>query len=297
MKILFTGIGGSGVWTMRAEQVAATRAEWKAIPDANRRDAEGMDAVVIVKKIKDRSLSEMKAWGGPLVYDALDFWGQTRRLWRVGPRLRNLEDARTLAKPVLSRIDPDLVLCPTAQMASDLAPLGWPTRLYYHHYDPRLVPARRDDGRIRKRVIYHGRVGHLGIWHVFVWLSCRAHGVDFATCNGPQPLPSDVMFAARRASPWISRRWKSNIKAAIALRMGLPFVAWPEAGYVETHPTALWFKTPLQMHRAIGAALEMEPGAPDDSFSVEKCAKSLEATIEEMLRSRMDLEPQELRSR
>jgi hypothetical protein len=189
-----------------------------------------------------------------------------------------------MARPVIARIDPDLVLCPTAQMVSDLEPLGWPTRLYYHHYDPRLEPVQLD-GRKRKRVVYHGRANHLGIWHSFARLSCFLHGAEFVTSNGPQPEQGDVLFAARRGRPWVSRRWKSNIKAAVALKLGLPFVAWPEAGYLETHPKAFWFKGPLQMHRAIGQALRSGPTEPDDGFSVERCAACLETILEELLRS------------
>jgi hypothetical protein len=282
MKILFTGVDGGGAWTMRGEQIAATRAEWKAVPHATRHDAQGMDAVVIVKKIMDPSLAEMKAWGGPLVYDALDFWRQRRHLWQTTPPLRNLDDARAMIWPVMARIDPDLVLCPTARMASDLEPLGWPTRLHYHHFDPRLEPVQLE-GRRKKRVIYHGRAGHLGIWRSFARLSCFLHGAEFVTSNGPQPEHGDVLLAVRRGRPWVSRRWKSNIKAAVAMKLGLPFVAWPEAGYLETHPAAFWFKNPLQMHRAIGRALRSGPTKPDDSFSVERCADRLETVLEELL--------------
>ncbi len=227
MKVLFTGIGRFGAWTMRAEQIAATRKEWKAVPHATRRDAEGMDVVVVVKKIEDQSLLELKAWGGPLVYDALDFWPQKRGIRRMWPPLRNMEDARAMVRPIIARIDPDMVLCPTAQMARDLEPLGWPTRLYYHHYDPRMEPLQR--GRqAAKRVVYNGRKSHLGIWRSFARISCFLHGAEFVASNGPQPECGDVLLAVRRSTPWISRRWKSNIKAAVALRLGLPLVAWPE---------------------------------------------------------------------
>jgi hypothetical protein len=90
------------------------------------------------------------------------------------------------------------------------------------------------------------------------------------------------------AQPWVSRRWKSNIKAAVALRLGLPFVAWPEAGYVETHPGAFWFTNILEMHRAIGKALSTEPTAPDDRFAVEACATELEIILSELIHDRVD---------
>jgi hypothetical protein len=117
-------------------------------------------------------------------------------------------------------------------------------------------------------------------------LSCFIHGAKFITSNGPQPAPGHVLLGVRRAYPWISRRWKSNIKAAVALKLGLPFVAWPEAGYRETHPSAFWFTNFFEMHRAIGKALAAEPAAPDDRFSVEACATELENILRDFISSR-----------
>src|SRR5690606_19333970 len=115
MKVLFTGTEGEGSWKMRAEQMAAARPDWKAVPHATRQDAEGMDVAVIVKRIQPESLAELKLWGGPLVYDALDFWLQRRKwFWRRSRKFRqkNAADARVMALPYFERIDPDLILCP-----------------------------------------------------------------------------------------------------------------------------------------------------------------------------------------
>jgi hypothetical protein len=288
MKVLFTGIGGFGSWTMRAEQMAATRPDWKAVPHATRKDAEGMDAVVIVKSIRDENLAELKAWGGPVVYDPLDFWRQRRNPWKRWARknrLKDIADARAMAAAHFARIDPDLILCPTRAMVEDITPLGWKVGLLYHHYDPRIGDMAPPAGK-RRRVVYHGRPEHLGWWLVAVYLSCFVHGVKFVTSNGPQPPPGHVLLGVRRAYPWISRRWKSNIKAAVALRLGLPFVAWPEAGYRETHPSAFWFTNVFEMHRAIGKALAADPAAPDDRFSVEACATELENILRDFIANR-----------
>jgi hypothetical protein len=91
------------------------------------------------------------------------------------------------------------------------------------------------------------------------------------------------LLGVRRGQPWISRRWKSNVKAAFALKLGLPFVAWPEAGYLETHPSAFWFTNAREMHQAIGKALAAEKAVPDDSFSIEACAAELEKTLRELV--------------
>lgn len=290
MKVLFTGIGGFGSWTMRAEQIAATRPDWKAVPHATRKDAEGMDVVVIVKSIRKESLAELKLWGGPLVYDALDFWRQSRnplkRWLRKKYRLRTVDDARTMAAPYFARIDPDLILCPTRAMVEDITPLGWKAGLHYHHYDPRMGDILTPSGK--RRVVYHGRREHLGWWSVAAHVSCIIHGAEFVVSNGPQPAPGHVLLGMRRGYPWISRRWKSNIKAAVALRTGLPFVAWPEAGYRETHPSAFWFTSVFEMHRAIGQALKAEPKARDDRFSVEACANELEKVLRDLIENRAE---------
>jgi len=66
----------------------------------------------------------------------------------------------------------------------------------------------------------------------------------------------------------------------------MPFVAWPEAGYVETHPSAYWFTNALQMHKAIGKALKAGPQPKNDRFSVEACADKLENILSELLETR-----------
>ena len=288
MKLLFTGVGGTAAWTMRGEQMAAVRPQWRALPNATKDDFQDCDAVVIVKHISDAGLADLKAWGGPIVYDTLDFWSQqpsTRSNPNPAQDIDNAAAARSLFQPIFARIDPDIILCPTAAMKHDLAPLGWKTEVFYHHFDPRLAADEVDHHR-RKRVLYHGKRKHLGIWAIAARISCWIHGAEFKMSNGPQPLPADVMLAARagRHGTWLSRSWKSNVKAAMAGRLGVPFVAWPEAAYTETHPQGLWFTSPWGMHRALGKALKMERQAPETVlYSVEWCADRLERIIGEHL--------------
>lgn len=275
MKVLFTGVGKAGSWTMRGAQMASARAEWKAVANATREDAEGMDVVIIVKRIEDESLRALKAWNGPLVYDPLDFWPRRPPIWSV-------DEARLLVRPLLERIDPDLILCPVQQMADEIALLGWETRVLYHHYDPRLQQVGIEQGG-RRRLVYHGEEAELGWWKRAAQISCFLHGAEFVISNGPWPAPGDAMLAVRRSKRWISRRWKSNVKAAVALKLGIPFVAWPEPAYFETHPSAFWFRNIFEMHRAIGKALASDWAKPDERFSLDACAGALEIILEELL--------------
>lgn len=278
MKLLFTGTGGLGSWTMRGEQMAATRDAWKAVPDATDDDLQHIDAVVIVKRVSDECLRRIKAWGGPIIYDALDFWPQGKRGTDFDWSHHNMISS---ADQIFRRIDPYLILCPTKAMANDIRLLGWKTEVLYHHYDPRLknnpVSVRR------KTVVYHGAREHLGWWKNAIRLSCIIHGARLTFSNGSQPAPANVMIAVRSERPYLSRRWKSNVKAAIALKLGLPFVAWPEAGYVETYPSAFWFTNIIGMHRSLGRALMTTLQTPDESFSISACADRLEKIVQEML--------------
>ncbi|NIA71511.1 hypothetical protein HBA54_23245 [Pelagibius litoralis] len=64
----------------------------------------------------------------------------------------------------------------------------------------------------------------------------------------------------------------------------MPFVAWSEAAYVETHPQGLWFTSAWGLHRAIGRALKMERRDPETVLhSVDWCADQLERIVAEHL--------------
>lgn len=284
MRIMFTGIGGSGAWVMRGEQLAATRLDWSAIANATRSDLSGVDAVVVVKHISERALAALRNWGGPIIYDPLDFWDQrASRFCKTNPALQieSSEEARQVFAQDFERISPDLILCPTQAMNDDLSPLGYRTATLHHHFDPRLRSSEQDV-RARPRVLFHGKRGYIKAWEYTARLSCRLLGADFIMSDAPLPPPADVMLAVRggRHGNWLSRRWKSNVKAATAQRLGLPFVAWPEIAYRETHPGAHWFTSPIQLHRAIANALAAARPQPQTGlYSAEWAAGRLETIL------------------
>lgn len=282
MRVLFTGSMPFGAWTMRGEQMAAQRTSWKAALNAETRDLSGVDAVVIVKHISDNALARIKGWGGPVIYDPLDFW--TRHQPRDLSRIRTLDDARRVFAFHFSRIVPDILLCPTQAMVDDLTPLGWRTELLYHHFDPCLPEAPIKPSR--PTVVYQGARQNIGRWKTLLQMSCKLHGADMIFCADSIAPAAHAHVAVRTARKhWLSRRWKSNVKAATAMACGAHLVAWPENAYLETCPDAYWFEGPLGLHRAIGKALQAHaPEAERDRFSVETCANSLETLLHSISR-------------
>ena len=287
-RVLFTGQGGSGSWIMRGEQLAAVFAHWRAEPGASGRDLEGIDVAVIVKAIDERSLAALKRWGGPIVYDALDFWHQPKDWWQPRSAAQRLHDpaaARTLFASHFQHIAPDLVLCPTRAMLEDLAPLGWPTQVLYHHFDARLGAAPESTNR-RTTLLYHGHPAYLREWRWLARAACAAVGARFVTSRLIPPPSAHALLAVRggRHGCWLARRWKSNVKGATALRLGLPLVAWPEAGLIETVPDAFWFTSARGFVHALRAALRAPRPAPEqERYSITWAARRLEHILESAL--------------
>lgn len=279
MNILFTGGGRHGSWQMRGVQLSAQRVNWKAVPNATLRDLENVDVAIVVKHASDETLDLLHRWKGPIVYDPLDFWSHFPELQKTYSRIRSAAEACSVFGSHFRRVNPALILCPTRAMADDFSGLGIPTDVLYHHFDPRLETP--SIGASKRRVLYHG-AETLGPWKMAVRASCYLNNATFVCSSAALPPAADVLIAVRGGhhTNWITTRWKSNVKAATALRLGLPFVAWPESSYLETHPSGLWFHTVGQMHRAIKEALCMPRPEPQrDIYSVEWCAKELERIL------------------
>jgi hypothetical protein len=280
MNILFTGAGRHGSWQMRGIQLAAQRASWRAVSNATKTDLSNVDVVVVVKNAGDETLNLLRHWRGPIVYDPLDFWTSFPKRRNEFTRIDSPAAACEAFGEHFRRMNPALILCPTRAMAEDIAGLGIPVDVFYHHFDPRLETIPPNTGR-KKIVLCHG-APTLGLWKPALRASSFLSNAKFIATNAALPPPANVLVAVRggRHTDWITWRWKSNIKAATALRLGLPLVAWPEASYLETHPSGLWFRTPKEMHGAIKKALQMGPLEPQhDIYSIEWCAKELERIL------------------
>lgn len=273
---------------MRGEQLAQARADWRAVPDARMCDLGATDVVVIVKSIGTASLEALKRWGGPIAYDALDFWDQPKKFWlprSVAQRICDLESALALFRDHVRRIDPDIVLCPTRAMCDDVALLGWRTAVHYHHFDPRLNDAPATGGN-RRVLLYSGHPAYLGKWRLYAWLTSATSGARFVSSRRIPPPPADAILAVRggRHGCWLARRWKSSVKGATAMRLGLPLVAWPEAGLVETVSGGYWFDSVPGLRDALNRALAAPRPLPErELYSVGWSARELEQALEAAL--------------
>lgn len=276
MRLVFTGTGGkAGSWHMCGVQMAATRPDWKAIPKASLSDLAGADAVVMVKRIPKDTLDTIKKWGGPRIYQPLDFWRQP-------------EDARNIGTPKeacikfqkhFEEIDAEIVLTPNTMMKYDIAPICRRVEVLPHHYDPAL---HVDVHKEAKTLVYWGRTQYLAEWANPIRAACDKLGLEFLV-NPAIPEHATMMVAVRGGiyGNWLDRRWKSSVKGATAMALGVPLVAWPEWSYTEFCGSVLWpFADQEQLYAAIQNAYSRRGEiAPSDKFSVENMAKRLEEIL------------------
>lgn len=290
MKVLFTGRGSnSGTWRMRGVEMASAKEGWKAIPFAKKHDLRGMDAVVIVKRITEETLEIIRQWGGPFLYDALDFWRQTLDDFNIS----SLDDIRRVFHTRFLYAAPHVVLCTNKLMAEDIASLGFKTQVHYHHYDPRLQPY---SSTMPNTILYWGRIEYLGEWHKIMTKTCKKMGKKFLYHRGNNPimnkphLNAAAMFAVRGGNhgTWLAKRWKSGIKGITAARLGIPFIAQQEQSYMEQCPHRLFtFHDEDELERAILLAFAEKDKdyitTPSLEYSLENCANKLENIIKEAM--------------
>ncbi len=298
MRLLFTGKTESGTFIMRGQQIAAQHPSWRAALGITANELHGFDAVVVVKEVLPDVLATIKLYGIPLIYDAVDFWEQPKGLFRrrsAAQQLTRADDARAYFRPFFQQLNPNLTICVTQEMSKVLADLVSHTEVIYHHSDPRLpiAEAYRQVSRSEseKRVLYFGKRRFLKEWGRTARRACAANGAELVAQNVTKrtfghPAAADAMLAVRggRDGCWLSRSWKSNVKAATAARLGLPLVAWPEASYLETAPNALWFTNESELVDAIRVALAAERHEhTPQGFDVERSATDFEAAAARML--------------
>ncbi|MEX2519975.1 MAG: hypothetical protein WD969_11645 [Paracoccaceae bacterium] len=290
MKLLFTSHRASGAYVMRGEQIAARRSAWRASLTPDRADLRRADALVVVKSADDDVLRTAREIGLPVIHDALDFWPQVKSALMPPSRAQRLRAAEDIGPALFyrfRRLSPALIICATDAMARDLADYPAPKAVVRHHADPRLKPARAGLNGTAPRLLYFGKSVFLGEWNTRIARICQTLGAEFTPvdigCGAwVPPPPASAMIAVRggRDGSWLSRRWKSNVKAATAQALGLPFVAWPEAAYLETAPESYWFEDEASLTSAVSAALSPEARRLSRRFTAEDSAKELEAAVE-----------------
>lgn len=262
---------------MRAEQMASTHPQhWRAVPKATRRDLVGADAVVLVKRVPEETLAEIKKWGGKFIYDPLDFWKQPYDAQGV----TDAKTARAKFSDHFENVGAHVVLATNSMMKMDLEPICERVEVLPHHYDPSLYPSkhRQDD-----LVAYWGHPRYLAEWTVVAQEACKALGIRFKV-NPEHPEDAGIMFGVRGGlyGSWLDRRWKSGVKGVTAMRLGIPFVAWPEWSYAEFCKHYICpFNNEWEVKGALEFALNLRHAlVPSNEYSVENMARRLEKIVE-----------------
>lgn len=234
MRALFCGGSEkSGSWAMRAVQIAAQRADWKAVSAPSREEIAAADVIVAVKRVKPGLANLLRTCGRPVIWDALDFWKQPDDAKGV----HTVAQAVTLAKPHIEALQPRAIIAANRTMAIDLMGRADVVACIHHHYRLDAVPVSGDV------LTYDGAQSYLGGWASEAAANMREIGWGFRL--GQPDAFTGALFAVRGGEhgSWLAQRWKSNVKAANAIGYGVPLLAWPEHAYLETLPDTLglWF--------------------------------------------------------
>lgn len=240
MKILLTGRGGSGSWSIRGEQIGkalGAKVCRMALPET----CSAADLIVVVKRVPDELLQAIRKSGRPWAYDIVDAypqplcsaWGET--------------ESREWLKEHLARLRPDHVIWPNERMQKDS--IGG--SVVYHHHRPNI---KTNPIREQIKVIgYEGAESYIESWRPAIEAECRKRGARFVV-NPANLADVDVVLALRGEAfnGYPQKHWKSNVKLANAHGSGTPFIGAPEDGYSETACGAeYWARSAEDLSRAL----------------------------------------------
>jgi hypothetical protein len=220
MKILVTRSGkGAGSWQIRGEQIGQALGAVVKL-NATLNDMRDADVVLVVKRVSDTMLSDLRSCGKPWVYDIIDAYPQPEcSSWSKDQSLDWL-------RSTIKRLGANRIIWPNAKMRSDACDDG---PVVYHHARPGLrVAPIRDSIRT---IGYEGAPHYLDGWMEAI----AALRVPFLV-NPTDLTACDILFALRgpKWNGYPQRAWKSNVKLANAHASGLPFIGMFEEGYGET---------------------------------------------------------------
>lgn len=216
MNILMVGNGKAGSWQIRGVQLgAAIGARVTTSPvDADWRWA---DLVVLIKRWGSQFASTSHHYGLPIVWDALDFWGQ--------PAQNALTEtaARALLAQQIALIRPALVIGATEAMAKAAGGVYLP-----HHSWEGLTPTPAREHV--QTVAYQGGEVFLGQWAPALRKACERRGWTFVV-NPPDLRQADILVALRDGQwdGWMCREWKSGVKLVNAIAAGRPIIVQDSA--------------------------------------------------------------------
>lgn len=237
LRVCFLGDGLSGSWEIRAEQMAATNRRWRAIPTCRFTpdQIDHFDVFCFVKRFDNNWARRMREAGKRVVYDIVDPWKQPQD----GQLYTDLDSIRGYFQQMLEPLALDSVIFPNQAMRNDLEAVVPRAVTIYHHWRPGLQPiVVRDRART---VAYEGETRFLGPWHEIVREACRKLGLQLR-CSGSALQRADIGFAARggKHGTLLPKRYKSNVKMANMLALGLPTIAdADEQSVLETAPSRI----------------------------------------------------------
>lgn len=247
MRVLVTGRGTSGSWTIRGAQLGR---EIGARVEPQARDVGGYDMAVIVKRAEPDLVQRLAAMEVPIVWDIVDAWPQPHgNTWDRKQCMAWLRDSVRAIRPVA-------IVAATQAMAHDCAEFGVPVLALPHHgWEAQsrccIAPQVR-------RVGYQGGQKYLGRWEPFMRAECTRRGWEWVP-NAQDIGELDIVVALREQQGYAPRHWKSNVKLANAQICGTPFIGNREAGYAETAcGVERWADTEAEMVNALDS---LEPQA------------------------------------
>lgn len=245
MKIIVTGRGGAGSWTVRGEQIGQALGA-RVQPKATVEDLKAADVALVVKRVPDTLLDALRRSRTPWAYDVVDAYPQPIcSKW-------SRQQAIAWMRDYLRRLRPDAVIWPTARMRDDCGA----GEVVYHHHRPGLA---RNPIRPEIKVLgYEGRPDYLEGWHKHIARECDRRGLTFLL--NPQRLADVDVVLAVRGGEWrgyVQEHWKSNVKLANAHASGTPFIGTRERGYLETATGAeQWADEPGELGRCLDRLAE-----------------------------------------
>ncbi len=225
MKILFTGNGTSGSWKIRGEQLG-TACDGIIKPKATRQDLKQADVIVVVKRISDQLLNDIRSSGKPWVYDLVDFYPQPEcTAWTK-------EKSIDWVKTRLKILHPNAIIWPNTCMMRDCANGMKGTVIYHHHRQKISTNPIREHIKL---IGYEGSREYIGEWLGPILKECIRRGWQFRI-NTMELAEMDIVLAIRdkHVNGYAQRHWKSNVKLANAHGSGTPFIGPLEQGYLET---------------------------------------------------------------
>ena len=243
MNVLIVGSSEkSGAWQMRGVQLGnAIGARVTTAPSDY--DWRWADVAVLVKR-SGHYAGTAHRFGIPVVWDALDFWGQPF------DNPKKEDDARLLLERSMAGIGPVVTIGATEAMADAAGNLS----AYLPHHSWRgLVPATvRDKVEV---VGYQGNPVFLGRWRSALITACERRGWKFVAIDQGQKdiWVADILVALRDEpwDGWMCREWKSGVKLVNAIAAGRPVITQPSAAAREIGPPGVVVESPSQIEQAL----------------------------------------------